>query len=167
MGRKVLLIICCGMSLICNSQDIKSARKAQKEAREAEMILNYKAIGISLEARKFLLEMEYILEESGASKKLNRVLNYIMINSSSCTWQSDFTDISTDLFKKVSKVEGSIDGWKLAKDDKRSYYFLQFKMFTDNGIYYVSLSINSDKTISGKVDGVRDSLAFMGRIVTP
>jgi hypothetical protein len=40
-------------------------------------------------------------------------------------------------------------------------------MFTDNGIYYVSLTINSDKTISGKVDGVRDSFAFMGRIVTP
>jgi hypothetical protein len=43
----------------------------------------------------------------------------------------------------------------------------KFKMFMDNGIYYVTLTINSDKTISGKVDGVRDSFAFMGRIVTP
>jgi len=164
--RYFLILGLSWISIIGNSQVIKSNQKERKELREAEMMMNYKAIGASLEAKKFLLEMEYILEESGTSKKLNRVLNYIMIDTSRCVWQNEFTDINTDLFRKVSKVEGSIDGWKLVKDNKRSYYFLQFKMFTDNGIFYISLSINSDKTISGKIDGVRDSFAFMGRIVT-
>lgn len=165
MGKIFLIAGCFFISCIGNSQDIKSERKTRKEVREAEMIVKYKALGASLETKEFVLEMEYILNGAGNRKKLNEMLNYIMIDSSTCVWQSESTDIFTDLFRDVSKVEGSIDGWKLIKDIKHLSYFLQFRMFTDNGLYHVTTSINSDKTISGTIRGIRDSFTFYGRIV--
>jgi hypothetical protein len=166
MSRIILLLICFGISYIGNSQDIKSNRKARKEVRKAEMIVNYKALGASLETKKFVFEMEYILNQSGTKKKLIPMLNFIMIDTSSCVWQSESTDIISDLYRAVSKVEGSIDSWKLVKDIKHLSYFLQFKMFTDNGLYHVTISINSDKTASGNLNSIRSNFAFYGRIVT-
>jgi hypothetical protein len=165
MSRMILLIICLGIFNIGNSQDIKAERKARKEAKEAEMTIDYKALGASLEAKKWVLEMEYILDASGNTKRLNQMLNYILIDSSTCVWQSESDNIFTDLFRSVSKVEGKIDGWKLAGDTKRLNYFLQFKMFTDNGLYHVIISINSDKTVSGTISAIRDRFTFGGRIV--
>ncbi|MCX6333391.1 MAG: DUF4251 domain-containing protein [Bacteroidia bacterium] len=147
MKRIIFLIVCIGISCIGNSQDIKSERKARKDLREAEMLRNYNALGASVERKNFVIEMEYILDDSGNRKKLNQMLNYILIDSTSCVWQSESSDINTDLFKTVSKVEGTIDTWKLAKNNKHSSYFLQFKMFTDNGLYHLTMSINSDKTV--------------------
>lgn len=166
MNRIILLILCLGIAYAGNSQDAKSDRKARKEARDAEMAMRYKEVGAALDSRRFVIEMEYLLNESGNSKKVNQMLNYIWIDSSKCSWQSDGTDINTDLFKKVSKVEGTVDGWKLAQETKQSRYFLQFKMFTDNGVYHVTASINSDKTASGTISGIRDNLTYSGRIVT-
>jgi hypothetical protein len=165
MNRIIILIVCFGISLTGNSQDVKSERNARKEAKEAVISANYKALGASLAKKKFSLEMEYILVGSGNSKKMNQMLNYIMIDSSKCYWQSDSQDIPTDLFKKVSKVEGSIDGWKLINDDKHKRYFIEFKMFTDNGLFYVTASIHSDKSISGDINGTRDRFTYSGRIV--
>jgi len=161
----ILLFVCLCTSLTGISQNGKSERNARKEAKDAVLSANYKALGASLMKQKFTLEMEYILVGSGNSKKLNMMLNYIMIDSSKCYWQSDAQDIPTDLFKKVSKVEGSIDGWKLINDDKHKSYFLEFKMFTDNGLFYVTASIHSDKTVSGNISGTRDRFTYSGRIV--
>ena len=165
MNRIFILILCCGISLTGNSQAVKSERNARKEAKEAVIAANYKALGASLVKKKFSLEMEYILVGSGNSKKLNMMLNYIMVDSLKCYWQSDSQDIPTDLFRTVSKVEGSIDGWKLINNDKHKSYFLEFKMFTDNGLFYVTASIQSDKTVTGNINGTRDRFTYSGRIV--
>jgi hypothetical protein len=166
MKRIILLIICVGISLTGHSQEGKSERNSRKDAKEALLVANYKALGASLAKREFILEMEYILVGSGNSKKMNQMLNYIMIDSLKCYWQSDSQDIPTDLFRKVTKVEGSIDGWKLINDDKHKSYLLEFKMFTDNGLFYVTASIHSDKTVSGNINGTRDRFTYSGRIVT-
>jgi hypothetical protein len=166
MNRIIFLIFFFGISCTGFSQDSKSERNARKDAKEALLVANYKALGASLAKKKFVLEMEYILVGSGNSKKMNQMLNYIMVDSSKCYWQSDSQDIPTDLFRKVSKVEGSIDGWKLIKDDKHKSFFLEFKMFTDNGLFYVTASIHSDKTVSGNINGTRDRFTYSGRIVT-
>ena len=165
MNRIIILIICIGISLTGNSQDVKSERNSRKEAKEAVIAANYKALGAALTKKKFVLEMEYILVGSENSKKLNQMLNYIMIDSLKCYWQSDAQDIPTDLFRKTSKVEGSIDGWKLINDDRHKSFFLEFKMFTDNGLFYVTASILSDKTVSGNISGTRDRFTYSGRIV--
>jgi hypothetical protein len=165
MSRIILLFLCLGIAYAGNSQDVKSERKARKELRDFERMADYKALGASIEAKNFVIEMEYILTESGNSKKVNQIFNYIMIDSSSCFWQSESSDINTDLFKTVSKVEGTTDGWKLEKDNKHLKYFLQFKMFTDYGIYNVIASITSDKSVSGNVSGIRNRFNFSGRIV--
>ena len=165
MKRIILLLICFEIYNIGNSQDINSERKARKEAKEADIIATNKALGASLEAKNFLLEMEYILDASGNNKKLNQMLNYIMIDSTSCVWQSESAEIFTDLFRYVLKAEGRIDGWKLEGNNNHTSYFLQFKMFTDNGLYHVTSSINNDKTASGTISGVRDSFTYSGRIV--
>jgi hypothetical protein len=94
---------------------------------------------------------------------LNPMLNTIKVDTSSCVFQSEFTNIVSDLNRVVSKVEGSIDGWKLVKDIKHLGYYLQFRMFTDNGLYYVSMSINSDKTTSGNLTSKGTNFAFYGR----
>jgi hypothetical protein len=165
MKRIILLIICIGISLTGYSQGAKSERNAKKDAKEAVLTANYKALGAALAKKKFSLEMEYILVGSGNSKKLNMMLNYIMVDSLKCYWQSESQDIHTDLFKTVSRVEGSINGWKLINDDKHKSYFLEFKMLTDNGLFYVTASIHSDKTVSGNINGTRDSFTYSGRIV--
>lgn len=165
MKRIILLFVCISIFLTGISQNVKSERNARKEAKDAVLTANYKALGASLAKMKFSLEMEYILVGSGNSKKLNMMLNYIMIDSLKCYWQSDSQDIPTDLFRKVSKVEGTIDGWKLINDDKHKSFFLEFKMFTDNGLFYVTASIHSDKTVTGNISGTRDRFTYSGRIV--
>jgi uncharacterized protein (DUF2225 family) len=45
-------------------------------------------------------------------------------------------------------VEGTIHGWKLEKDEKHKQYNLEFKMFTDNGVFHVTLYMYPDKTFS-------------------
>ena len=165
MKRIIVLLICLGITCFASSQDNRSERKARKEERKAEMISDYTALGISLEKKKFVVEMEYLLNESGNTKRLNQLLNFIMVDSSTCVWESELTDIFTDLMKNVSRVEGIIDDWKMVNDIKRLRYFLQFKMFTDNGLYHVTVSINPDKTVSGTITAIRDRLNFSGRIV--
>ena len=165
MIRIFLVVVCLGVFYVGNSQDIKSSRKARKEVRKNEMILNYDAFGASIESKKFLLEIENIQYHGHTEKKMNPMENFIKIDSSSCVWRSESDDIPTDLMKKVSKVVGSIDGWKLEKNIKHLEYFLQFRMFTDNGLYRVTVNFYPDKTFSGTINGIRDTFNFYGRFV--
>lgn len=154
------------ISIIGNPQDLKLNKKEKKEVRKAERLKDYEALGTLLERRKFLLEMDYQLYGQNKTR-LNPMLNTIKVDTSSCVFQSEFTNIVSDLNRVVSKAEGSIDGWKLVKDIKHLGYYLQFRMFTDNGLYYVSVSINSDMTTSGNLTSKGTNFAFYGRIVTP
>ena len=165
MVRIFLVLVCLGVFYVGNSQDIKSGRKARKELRRNEKILNYSAFGASIESKRFLLEIDNIQSHTNNKKKMNPMLNFIKIDSSSCVWRSESNDIPTDLMKTVSKVEGSIDDWKLEKDIKHLGYFLQFKMFTDNGLFHVTVYFYPDKTFSGTINGVRDTFNFYGRFI--
>lgn len=165
MKKLFLLFFCLGFFCTINSQEAISEKQARKEAKQAEMLANFNKMGSSFDSKHFVIEMEYILDASGNNKKLNQLLNYISIDSSKCFWASESSDINTDLFKTVSKVEGHIDGWKLEKNEKKSSFYLQFKMFTDYGLFYVTASVNSDKTCSGNISGVRDTFTYSGRIV--
>jgi hypothetical protein len=155
------------ISIIGISQETKLPKKERKDARKAEMFKSYQGLGVSLEMKRFVLEMDYQTNQNQNKTRLNPMSNFIMVDTSSCVFQNESTNIISDLDKVVSKVEGSIDGWKLAKDIKHLSYYLQFRMFTDNGLYYVSMSINYDKSVSGSLTSKGTVFGFYGRIVMP
>ena len=165
MKRIFFLLFCLVFTSMVIAQESKSEKQLRKEKRDAELRANYLEIGAAIDRRSFVIEMEYLLDASGNNKKLNMVLNFISVEKEKCFWASESSDINTDLFKTVAKVEGTIDGWKLERNDKKQNYYLQFKMFTDFGIFYVTSSVMADKTVSGNISGVRDSFTYSGRII--
>jgi hypothetical protein len=161
----IVLLTCLVLSIPGYSQKPRSDIKKNRELKLLEKKKGYNALGTALEKRKFILEMEYILNESGTRKRMNQMLTYIMIDSTRCVWESEYSDIFTDLMKTVTKAEGRVDDWKMTKDSGHLSYFLQFKMFTDNGLFYVTTTINSNYLINGTISGTRDRLTFYGRVV--
>jgi hypothetical protein len=160
-----LTFVFCWISYVANSQDLKSTKTTRKEARKVERAIDYQGLGVSLERRRFVIEMEYQLNLNQNQTRLNPMLNFIMVDSSSCVLESE-SDIFSAFFRGVSKVEGSIDSWKLVKNNKNLSYYIQFIMFTDNGRYQVSITINSDKSASGNLNISDTNFSFYGQIVT-
>ena len=165
MKKILLVLISFGIFASGLAQKSKSDRQVRKEARDKELLENFSAMGAAIDSRNFVLEIENIYLTSTERKKVNPMLNFILVDTTSCVWQSESSDIPTDLFKTVSKVEGSVDGWKLDKDVKHLRYFLQFKMFTDYGLYRVTVTFNPDKTISGNINGIRNNFNFYGYFI--
>ena len=164
MIRIILLLVCLGIFYPASSQEVKPSRKTRKEIRRNEELQKYHTLGAILGSRRFLLEIESIQYQSRTMKKSNPMENIIMIDSLSCTWHSESNDIPTDLFSTVSKAQGSIDDWILKNNLKHLDYFLKFKMFTDNGLFRVSVTLYPDRTFSGNISGSRDDFIIYGRI---
>ena len=160
-----LTFVFCFSSNAANSQNLKSTKTARKEGRKVELAKDYQGLGTYLERRRFVFEMESQLKPNGTKTGLNPMLNFIMVDSASCVLESE-SEIFSNFFKKVSKVGGRIDSWKLAKDNKNLSYYLQFIMNSDDGRYQVSMSIYPDKSASGNLNSSNINFAFTGRIVT-
>jgi hypothetical protein len=165
INRLFLTFVFCCITVGANSQNLESTKATRKEERKVERSINYHDLGISLERRRFTIEMENQLKQNGNKTGMNPLLNFIMVDSLNCVWQSELEDIPSDFFKSVSKVEGRIDNWKLVKNNKNFSYYMQFKMVTDNGWYQASVTINSDKSASGNINNSKFNFSFYGRIV--
>lgn len=165
MIRVFLIVVFLGIFNLAGAQETKSKRAERKNARNIERLVNYNTLGAHIESRRFILEIENLIYPSGFVQPKNLLHNYISIDSTICVWQSGTNDIPTDLFSLVSKAQGSVDGWKLKRDDMRYRYFLEFRMFTDNGLYRVTVDFNQDRTFSGTINGIRDTFVFDGTFV--
>jgi hypothetical protein len=161
----LLLLLFFGLNHPVISQDAKQSRKARQEAAKNRQIQMYNKVGAMIESRDFVLEIENIYYPASGRKMINPMVNCIIIDTTSCFWLSENADIPNDLFKKVNKAEGTVDGWKLSKDSKHLRYSLQFRMFTDNGLFRVFAYFHPDRTFTGNINGVRDNFQIDGRIV--
>lgn len=161
-----LTFVFCLISYGANSQNLKSTKTTRIEAKKIERNQNYQDLVTSLESRRFMIGMENQLTQIGNRTGLSPVLNYIMVDSSSCVWQSEFDDIISAYDDKViSKVEGRIESWKLVKVSKNLSCNMRFIMVTNNGPYQVFVTINSDKTASGNLSSAKTNFSFYGKIV--
>ncbi|HEX2921675.1 MAG TPA: DUF4251 domain-containing protein [Bacteroidales bacterium] len=141
-------------------------KKEKKAAREAYLNANFKAIDTLVQKRKFILEAYYLSDNHGSQVPVASNLNFILVNSDRTVLQ---TGVNGNYgYNGVGGVtaEGTINSWKVSKDEKRRSFTIRFNAITDNGVYDVILWIGADKkakaTITGMVSG---SLTYTGNLV--
>jgi hypothetical protein len=141
-----LILGLCWISIIGNSQDLKLDKKEKKEARKAERLKDYEALGTLLESRKFVFEADRISSQM-FNNRISPDHNYIRFDTLSAFIQFERTIKS----KKPLTWEGNIVGWELEKNDKKLYYDLKFNISTVTQNYY--MFINYDSSANLRIGG--------------
>lgn len=157
ISRFFLIIGLSWIYIIGNSQDFKLTKKEQKEAKKAERIIDYEALGPFLEGRIFAFETNRIQGTTGAT-----VYNVVQVDEAkifvrcedpknTSGGNSGVRDNSTPPIGPTGLFfEGDIDGWKLSKNSKNLSYTVRFEVRTTGGNpgipYEINMNINSNKS---------------------
>jgi hypothetical protein len=148
-----------------NAQESKLTRQEHKETRRAELQANFKQLDTLLESRSFVLEADYLQNRYGDRIVVPQMLNFIKVDSTYVVLQTGSN--SRFGYNGVGGVtaEGKADGWKLIKDFKRLSYNLRFSVFTDIGVYDVTIWISASKQARATITGLGPGyLTFDGSI---
>ena len=164
------LFLAIGLFLISfnsNSQDNKLSRQEQKEARRDKQYFNFQVLDTILKNKSFVLEADFLENEFGNRRPVLSDLNFIKVDSSDVVLQ---TGSNYNMgFNGVggATAEGNISNMKIVKNLKNLTFYLQFSVLTNIGIYYVSMTINSDCVARATITGLtRGKLVYDGRIKT-
>jgi hypothetical protein len=164
------LFLAIGLFLISfssNSQDNKLSRQEQKEARRDKQYFNFQVLDTILKNKSFVLEADFLENEFGNRRPVLSDLNFIKVDSSDVVLQ---TGSNYNMgFNGVggATAEGNINNMKIVKNLKNLTFYLQFSVLTNIGIYYVSMTINSDCAARATITGLtRGKLVYDGRIKT-
>lgn len=159
-----LVMALCMMPYIASSQEL--SKSSRKESKKIERQKDYADLGRRLGNRRFIVEMEYLLQDQGNKMNVDPMLNYLLIDSSRCVLSSESENILILLKKHVSTLDGETASWKLSNNDKNFSYYIQYVMVTENGRYYVFLTVNSDRTVTGNLTSSDTKFSFYGKVVS-
>jgi hypothetical protein len=166
-GRAVLFLTI-GLLWISNNsnaQDVKLTRQEQKEARRAVLLANFNLLDTLIENKSFVLEAYYLQNRFGDRIIVPQMLNFIKVDSTNVILQTG--SYSMFGYNGVGGVtaEGKADSWKLIRNFKSLSYNLRFNVFTDIGIYDVTIWISADKKARATITGLGPGyLTFDGYI---
>ena len=148
-----------------NAQDIKLTRQEQKEARRAELQANFNLLDTLLENRSFVLEADYLQNRYGDRIVVPQMLNFIKVDSTYVVLQTGSNSRFGNNGVGGVTAEGKANGWKLIKNYKNLSYNLRFNVFTDIGIYDVTIWISASKQARATITGLGPgNLTFDGYI---
>ena len=142
------------ISLNSNSQENKLNRKELKEVRKTQLAANFYILDSLLNKKTFVLVADYLQNKYGDRIIVTPMLNFIKLNESTGILQ---TGSNSGLgYNGVGGVtaEGRIGRWKIYKDVKNLNFRLQFSLYTNIGIYDVSMSVGSDARASATITGL-------------
>jgi hypothetical protein len=142
------------ISLNSNSQDVKLSRQERKEVRKAQMAANFYVMDTILNAKRFVLEADYLQNGYGERIPVNSNLNFIKIDELNGILQTGSNTGSG--YNGVGGVTatGSIGAWKITKDIKRLSYNLSFSLMTNIGHYDIFMTVTSDNRASSTISGL-------------
>jgi hypothetical protein len=121
-----------------------------------------------VENRKFVLEANYLSDQTGERYNVNNIINFIAIDSARITIQLASTSgIGGANGMGGITAEGTISQFNVIKTGKqKNFYSIHVLAMTHIGTYDIFFSIspsaNADATISGNVRG---KLNYHGRLV--
>jgi hypothetical protein len=158
-----LILGLCWISIIGNSQDVKFDKKEKKEARKAERLKDYEALGPMLESRKFVFAVDRVQSSTGA--KISDVIRLdgskILISlenpENTSGRNSGATGNYTPVIGTTGLVfEGNIGRWELHKYPNNLSYTIRFEVSRTASnaevVYEIFMNINADKSASVELE---------------
>jgi hypothetical protein len=176
MKKFIVIMISCILAVNAYSQeetavDVQTSRKLTKEQRielrkinEAAMA---KTVDSIVEARKFVLEANYLSNQTGRRVNVNSLINFIIIDSAKITIQiASTTGYGGPNGMGGITTTGRISSFKVNKTGRdKSNYSVRLTAMTTVGIFDIFLNIspssNADATLSGITPG---KLNYFGNI---
>ena len=172
MKTQVLTIAFLFLAIGLSAQDqkagdkyYKSNREIRKEQKEAELAAEYAATSEMIDSMQFVLEADYLSNQSGYRISVNSGLNFIMVRSKKAVIQ---TGNNTGMgYNGVGGVtaEGSISNLRVTRDDKHKRYNISMDVNTSLGLYSVFINVSASGRASASMSGIwPGSLTFDGFI---
>jgi hypothetical protein len=150
------------------SRDQKISREEKKEARQAHLYQNFRAIDTLLERRTFVLEANYLQNRYGDQVPVSSLINFIKVEKPSVVLQTGSNAISGSNGVGGVTAEGTISNWKVTKNEKRLNYTVFFSTVTNIGTYDILLRIGADASATATITGMtRGSITYRGNLVAP
>jgi hypothetical protein len=146
------------------SSNKKQERKAEKNKQKEWMAQVTKEM---IENRSFVLEAEYLNNNNGNRILVNSMVNFIIVDSTTCTIQLGTTSGTGYGGTGMLTLEGQINSYKYQKTEKKHFnaYYVSYTVFSSQGTYMISLYVTddgmADATIQGSTSG---QLTYSGKI---
>ncbi len=148
-------------------QDMKLSRQEKKEARKAMLAENYRILDSLLTGRRFVLEADFLQNQTGDRIAVASRINFIQINGDSGILQTG-NDLRAG-YNGVGGVtaEGSVSAWKISRDKKSLTHKVSFNLQTKLGTYNVFMTVNSENRATAEISGARSGrLTWDGHLLT-
>ncbi len=173
MKTNLLIISLFFAFLAISAQDIatsanglKSDKQLKKEKKEAERNLQYIAVGSLLDSLRFVLEADYLSDSRGFRSMVSSNLNYILVDSLKGAVQTGTNMGFGSNGVGGATAKGTINGYKLTKNDKKKSYSIKFDLSSNYGFFTIFMDVYPELKASARLSGLgRGSLTFDGYIV--
>jgi hypothetical protein len=142
----------------------KQERKAEKNKQKEWMTQVTKEM---IENHSFVLEADYLNNNTGNRILVNSMINFIIVDSTTCTIQLGTTSGTGYGGTGMLTLEGQINNYKYQKTEKKHFnaYYVSYTVFSSAGTYMISMYITddgmADATIQGSTSG---QLTYTGKI---
>jgi hypothetical protein len=167
MAGLLLMYGLSGVTFNGYSQDIKPDKKSRKEARKAEMEVNFRLLDSLLYSGRYVLEANYLQGKYGEMITVSSTLNFIRVEGPNGILQTG-SDIRQG-YNGVGGVtaEGSISSYKVRSDTKNLNHTVTFNLLTNLGTFDILMTISADNNASATISGSTSGrLTWNGRLVS-
>lgn len=166
------LLIFLGISLSGYSQDFsrdqKLTRKEKKEAREAQLFANFKAIDTLIQNKTFVIEANFLQNRYGSNVPVMSNINFIKVNPDQVVLQTGSSMAYG--YNGVGGVtaEGALSNYKVYANEKNLNHVVTFTTVTDIGTYDIRMMVSADATVTATITGLtRGNITYKGNLVAP
>lgn len=141
--------------------------QTKKEIRKAELDRNYQILDSLFQAKRFVLEADYLQNKYGDLRTVPSTTNFIMVDTTTGILQTaNYSGIGYNGLGGVT-AEGNVGSWILTKNDKRLSFTVKFNLSTNIGFYDVFLTVNADNNARATISGLGSGkLTYNGHIST-
>jgi hypothetical protein len=154
-----------------NQQTVKEtkeeASQRKKEEKKAKIEKLFNQTDSLLEGKRFVLEAQFLKNNSGNRFPVTSNLNFISVDSLTAVLQVGSPQrVGYNGVGGVT-VQGRLFNWKLEKDNKRKNFYLTMTIQGNIDIYDVSMSIDYEGYATATLNGINSGkLTFEGNLVS-
>lgn len=142
----------------------KAQKKHDQEAKDAQQFDQKTAL---FNSKRFVLEVDYIINRSGDKFSVSSPINFILVDSIQAVVQTgQNSGVGANGVGGLTAL-GKITYWKMERNQKKRSINLQFNTLTDNGFLTVFINTGRSGRTTATVSGNYsfDNLTFDGKLV--
>jgi len=162
----VSLFLAGGIPAQDNAQNKQSSKEEKRAHRDSVLSNEYRLTSNMLDSMNFVLEADYLANQTGSRIPVTRTLNFIKVDSTHAVLQTGRN--SGMGYNGVGGVtaEGNITNWKVKKDEKRKSFSVSMDVSTDIGMYTVFMDVAASGRATARLSGLwPGQLIWDGNIV--